>query len=394
MLLSSHILAEVEALCDRVTHHPRRPRRRDRHPAELRHLTPHRRSTPSWPARPTGLADLPGVHDLRVDGDRVRFDVDTAALDAALRRLTEIGVRSLVSQPPTLEELFLRHYEAAPAAARRERDRKVSRGPVSAAQRGTTGPPGYGDGTTARHLVRLIRAGTGSSSALGAAAGRPAGGVRGQLPRAVPDRRRAGRVRHRHRPQPLAGGPARPGLRRQRRRVDRPAGSASSESDRRADRPAHRRPAHPHRGGGRSAGAARRDRARPVRRAHRRAAGDVRGQPGARPAHRRRAGRHRAAGGRLAGVRAGGRRWSGWSSPRWAGWPPSSPRRAGAVTRDRRRGARGGVRCSGWSATPLRPRVAELALAVGLGPARPRLRGGALVGAGPAGRGDRAAGRR
>jgi ABC-2 type transport system ATP-binding protein len=40
----------------------------------------------------------------------VSFDVDTAALDSALRQLTDAGLRSLVSQPPTLEELFLRHY--------------------------------------------------------------------------------------------------------------------------------------------------------------------------------------------------------------------------------------------------------------------------------------------
>jgi ABC-2 type transport system ATP-binding protein len=42
----------------------------------------------------------------------VNFDVDTAAMDGVLRHLAEVGVRSLVSQPPTLEELFLRHYTA------------------------------------------------------------------------------------------------------------------------------------------------------------------------------------------------------------------------------------------------------------------------------------------
>ena len=58
----------------------------------------------------TELAELPGVHALHVEGSRVRFDVDTSNLDAVVRRLSELGVRSLVSQPPTLEELFLRHY--------------------------------------------------------------------------------------------------------------------------------------------------------------------------------------------------------------------------------------------------------------------------------------------
>jgi ABC-2 type transport system ATP-binding protein len=53
---------------------------------------------------------LPGVSDLRVEETHVRFDAEPGALDAALRRLTEAGVRSLISRPPTLEELFMRHY--------------------------------------------------------------------------------------------------------------------------------------------------------------------------------------------------------------------------------------------------------------------------------------------
>jgi ABC-2 type transport system ATP-binding protein len=51
------------------------------------------------------------VHDLSVEGTRVRFDVDSDDLDRALRHLTSFGVRTLTSRPPTLEELFLRHYE-------------------------------------------------------------------------------------------------------------------------------------------------------------------------------------------------------------------------------------------------------------------------------------------
>ncbi|MEU5941778.1 ABC transporter ATP-binding protein [Micromonospora sp. NPDC047548] len=109
VLLSSHILAEVEALCDRVTIIRNGRNVETGTLAELRHL--HRTSIDAEVAAPLdGLADLAGVHDLRVEGNRVRFDVDNPALDAALRRLAELGVRSLVSQPPTLEELFLRHY--------------------------------------------------------------------------------------------------------------------------------------------------------------------------------------------------------------------------------------------------------------------------------------------
>lgn len=121
VLLASHILAEVEALCDRVSII------RDGHTVEtgtlneLRHLT--RTSIAAELAEsPFGLTGLPGVHDLHIDGTKVRFEVDTAELDTVLRKLTDFGVRSLTSQPPTLEELFLRHYENTgvpnPAAAK------------------------------------------------------------------------------------------------------------------------------------------------------------------------------------------------------------------------------------------------------------------------------------
>ena len=115
VLLSSHILAEVEALCDRVTIIRNGRDVETGTLSELRHLR--RTSIDAELTGPVdGLDQLPGVHDLRLDGGRVRFDVEDVALDDALRRLTEIGVRSLVSQPPTLEELFLRHYQAEQAA--------------------------------------------------------------------------------------------------------------------------------------------------------------------------------------------------------------------------------------------------------------------------------------
>jgi ABC-2 type transport system ATP-binding protein len=67
----------------------------------------------------TGLDALPGVHDLALDGGtRASFDVDTDHLDAVVRRLSDLGVRNLVSTPPTLEELFLRHYGDEQTAAR------------------------------------------------------------------------------------------------------------------------------------------------------------------------------------------------------------------------------------------------------------------------------------
>jgi ABC-2 type transport system ATP-binding protein len=109
VLLSSHILAEVEALCDKVSIIRNGRTVESGTLAELRHLT--RTSiTAELAGPPNGLAKLADVHDLEVDGNRVRFDVETRSLDDALRQLTDVGVRSLVSQPPTLEELFLRHY--------------------------------------------------------------------------------------------------------------------------------------------------------------------------------------------------------------------------------------------------------------------------------------------
>ncbi|MFB9686987.1 ATP-binding cassette domain-containing protein [Amycolatopsis plumensis] len=115
VLLSSHILAEVEALCDKVSIIRNGKTVESGTLAELRHLT--RTSiTAELAGPPNGLANLANVHDLKVEGHRVRFDVETRSLDEALRQLTEVGVRSLVSQPPTLEELFLRHYTTEASA--------------------------------------------------------------------------------------------------------------------------------------------------------------------------------------------------------------------------------------------------------------------------------------
>jgi ABC-2 type transport system ATP-binding protein len=116
VLLSSHILAEVEALCDRVSIIRAGRIVESGTLADLRHLT--RTSvTAELAAPPDGLTTLAGVHNLEVDGTRVRFQVDSPRLDEALRRLTAVGVRSLTSQPPTLEELFLRHYDDRAARA-------------------------------------------------------------------------------------------------------------------------------------------------------------------------------------------------------------------------------------------------------------------------------------
>lgn len=109
VLLSSHILAQVEALADRVSIVRQGRVVESGSLADLRHL--HRISVAAQTTEPADtLARLPGVHNLeQVDG-QVRFDVDGNSVDAAVRALAPLGVRSLVAHPPTLEQLLLRHY--------------------------------------------------------------------------------------------------------------------------------------------------------------------------------------------------------------------------------------------------------------------------------------------
>ncbi|HLO29076.1 MAG TPA: ABC transporter ATP-binding protein [Anaerolineales bacterium] len=110
VFLSSHILAEVEALCDRVTIIRKGQTVESGSLADLQHLT--RTVITADLANPApGLDRLPGVYDLNVQGTRLHCQVDTDQLDGLMRHLTSAGLRSLVSQPPTLEDLFMRHYQ-------------------------------------------------------------------------------------------------------------------------------------------------------------------------------------------------------------------------------------------------------------------------------------------
>ncbi|GAA3389765.1 ABC transporter ATP-binding protein [Cryptosporangium minutisporangium] len=114
VLLSSHILAEAEKLCDRVSIIRGGRVVETGTLTDLRHLT--RTSIEAELGRaPDGLTDLPGLHDVTVTGTRFTCQVDAEALGTLLGRLEQFGIRSLVSQPPTLEELFLRHYSDEPA---------------------------------------------------------------------------------------------------------------------------------------------------------------------------------------------------------------------------------------------------------------------------------------
>jgi ABC-2 type transport system ATP-binding protein len=109
VLLSSHILAEVEKLCDTVTIIRNGRTVESGTLAELRHLT---RNTVTAVTRadPAPLAGLTGVHDFTADGHRATFLVDNEHLDAVTRELAALGLDSLVCAPPSLEQLFLQHY--------------------------------------------------------------------------------------------------------------------------------------------------------------------------------------------------------------------------------------------------------------------------------------------
>jgi len=114
VLLSSHILSEVEALCDRVTIIRNGRAAETGTFAELRHLT--RTTVQVETARPLEpVRRIEGVHDVTIERNRGRFSVDAVDLNRVLEQLVELDVRSLTSTPPTLEELFLRHYADQPA---------------------------------------------------------------------------------------------------------------------------------------------------------------------------------------------------------------------------------------------------------------------------------------
>jgi ABC-2 type transport system ATP-binding protein len=110
ILLSSHILAETEALCERVTIIRAGKTVESGTLESMRHLS--RTSIKAeLLGEPPDLSHISGVEDISVERNTLRAQVDSEALSEVIRALAQVGVRSLVSQPPTLEELFLRHYK-------------------------------------------------------------------------------------------------------------------------------------------------------------------------------------------------------------------------------------------------------------------------------------------
>ena len=115
VLLSSHILAQVEVLADRISIIRQGKIAESGTLRDLRHLT-RTTFTVETAQAADSIAQSPGVHNFERTGGQARFDVDAEHLDAVVRQLSVLGVQALSSHPPTLEQLLLRHYgdEVAP----------------------------------------------------------------------------------------------------------------------------------------------------------------------------------------------------------------------------------------------------------------------------------------
>jgi ABC-2 type transport system ATP-binding protein len=121
VLLSSHILAETEALCDRVTIIRAGKTVESGTLESMRHLS--RTSIKAeMLSDPGDLTHLKGVADVSFEGNILRAQVDGDSIGELIRKLGDAGVRSLVSQPPTLEDLFLRHYDVSADGAEAPRN--------------------------------------------------------------------------------------------------------------------------------------------------------------------------------------------------------------------------------------------------------------------------------
>jgi ABC-2 type transport system ATP-binding protein len=112
VLLSSHILAEVEALCDRLSIIRAGRNVESGTLADMRHLT-RTAMTVETERVVEGLSAVPGVHAATVTGTKSSLDIEPGAMGEVLAHLARYGIRDLTSRPPTLEELFLRHYEGS-----------------------------------------------------------------------------------------------------------------------------------------------------------------------------------------------------------------------------------------------------------------------------------------
>ncbi|MBB3036395.1 ABC transporter ATP-binding protein [Hoyosella altamirensis] len=110
ILLSSHILAQVEVLADRMSIIRQGRVVETGTLTDMRHLT--RTTVLARTEMPAAdIVGLPGVFDVRAVDGRIQFEVEREYLQPTVRYLTDLGLRSLQAHPPTLEQLLLRHYD-------------------------------------------------------------------------------------------------------------------------------------------------------------------------------------------------------------------------------------------------------------------------------------------
>lgn len=112
VLLSSHILSEVEKLCDRIGIIRQGEIIETGALDELRHLT---RINFVVETKKTisVLENLNGVHQVKEEDGVFSFQVDAQHIDEVIRHISQFGIVKLESTPPTLEDLFMRHYESS-----------------------------------------------------------------------------------------------------------------------------------------------------------------------------------------------------------------------------------------------------------------------------------------
>lgn len=110
VLLSSHILSEVEKLCDRVGIIRQGQIIESGSLDELRHLT-RTHILVETKQSIASLDELKGVHEIEKTDKGLSFQVDTEELDNTIKHISQFGIVKLESAPPTLEDLFIRHYE-------------------------------------------------------------------------------------------------------------------------------------------------------------------------------------------------------------------------------------------------------------------------------------------
>jgi len=109
ILLSSHILSEVETLCDRVSIIRQGQIVESGTLENLRHITCTTISVETSKSA-VRMENLPGIHDVSREGLKYRFSVDSNAITKVMEVLLPLGIKSLTVEPPSLEELFMRHY--------------------------------------------------------------------------------------------------------------------------------------------------------------------------------------------------------------------------------------------------------------------------------------------